>query len=243
MRLLLFADGQVGHEIANWLMENYSADLEMIVTTGSNEITLRARELSIPCCVYASDEQLCELLGHKPFDLGVLAWWPKIISGRIINLPSNGFINTHPSLLPYNRGKHYNFWALVEQAPFGVSLHFVDEGVDNGDLIAQSAISYDWEDSGKTLYEKACQQMVCLFRESYPSMRQLRFDRRKQNLEAGSFHKANELEAASRIDLERPYTARQLLNLMRARTFAGHPGCWFDDEGSTYEVRVQITRK
>ena len=90
MNLLLFADSKVGGEIANWLMENYSADLGMIVTTAENDIYSKAVVLGIPCCVYQSEEKICNFLGQQPFDLGVLAWWPKIISSRIIALSDNG---------------------------------------------------------------------------------------------------------------------------------------------------------
>ena len=45
------------------------------------------------------------------------------------------------------------------------------------------------------------------------------------------------------IDLDREYRARDLLNLLRARTFPGYPACSFVADGTEYEVRVSITRK
>jgi len=147
-------------------------------------------------------------------------------------------------LLPFNRGKNYNFWALVEQAPFGVSLHIVDEGVDSGDVIAQKQITYDWEDTGATLYEKAASSMIELFMATYPEIREERIARIPQDLSKGSFHRANELEDASRIDIEASYRARDLLNLLRARTFPGYPACSFREKnGEEFEVRVEIRRK
>ena len=113
------------------------------------------------------------------------------------------FINTHPSFLPYNRGKNYNFWALVEQVPFGATLHFVDEGIDSGDIIAQTHIPYGWEDNGGTLYKKAKNAIVSLFKEEYPSIRTLKFPRSKQNLDKGSFHNSEEMGVLSLIDLEK----------------------------------------
>ena len=176
------------------------------------------------------------------FDLGLLAWWPTLIKPVLINCAVHGFINFHPSLLPHNRGKHYNFWALAEGEPFGVTLHFVDEGVDSGDIVVQQEIAYDWTDTGGTLYRKAQREMVQLFCETYPMFRILDIPRKAQNLSEGSFHLAKELDQASHIDLEREYKARQLLNLLRARTFSGHPACWFEDKGEKYEVRIDIKR-
>jgi methionyl-tRNA formyltransferase len=83
--------------------------------------------------------------------------------------------------------------------------------------------------------------MVRLFQDTYPTLRNLEFARHPQPPRDGSFHRASELEAASRLGLDDTYTARALLNLLRARTFPPHPACWFTDGGRTYEVRVAIT--
>jgi len=127
------------------------------------------------------------------------------------------------NLLPHNRGKLYNFRALVEESPFGVTLHCVDSGIDSGDIMAQKAITCDWCDTGGSLYHKAQREMVTLFRETYPVLRDGRLPRQPRDLQAGSLHKARESDPASRIELNARYTARELLNRLRARTFGGHP--------------------
>jgi methionyl-tRNA formyltransferase len=67
--------------------------------------------------------------------------------------------------------------------------------------------------------------MVRLFKETYPVLRTLNIPRHVQDLRRGSFHAAKELDQASRLQLEQSYRARDLLNLMRARTFPGRPAC------------------
>ncbi len=244
MNLLLMCDAQVGNAIAAWLLENHLEDIGAVVTTGESSVCAAARAKGIPIFVFESESQLqSQLVALAPFDLGVLAWWPKIISPAFMSLCDAGFINTHPSLLPHNRGKHYNFWALVEQVPFGVSLHFVDEGIDSGDIVAQQPIAYDWEDTGQTLYEKAGLAMVELFKSAYPQMRNGPINRKPQEKNQGSLHYAREIDPASKIDLDKTYTARELINLLRARTFPGHPSCQFEENGETYEVSVNIKRK
>lgn len=245
MKLLLMADGYVGLEVVRGLLKNFLEDIAMIVVVSENEIIDEARGANVPCCVFRSDDQICKLLGELgvEYDLGVLAWWPKLLRKPLIDIPRKGFINTHPSLLPYNRGKHYNFWALVEQVPFGVSLHMVDDGVDSGDLVSQKHIDYSWEDNGETLYCKAQRAMIDLFQDTYPVIRELTFQCTPQDLTQGSFHNAVELDGASEVHLERSYVARDLLNLLRARSFSGHPSCWFKDGEEEFEVRIEIRRK
>lgn len=241
MKLILFADGIVGLKIFNYLSENYHSDIALVVTLDSNEIYIASKKNNIPVCVYESEEALIKQLGIT-VDLGFLAWWPKILSKKIIDIPKRGFINTHPSLLPYNRGKNYNFWALVEQCPFGVSLHLVDVQVDSGDIVAQTSIPYDWLDTGKSLYLKAQSEMVKLFINTYPSLRTNNYVTKSQDLSKGSFHLSSELEKASKIELDSMYRACDLLNLLRARTFDEYPGCWFEFDNNRYEISINIKK-
>jgi methionyl-tRNA formyltransferase len=241
MRLVLLADGAVGERITRFLLKNHPEDLVLIVSMQKNDIYRDAKSSGIPVCIFESEKKLLERLDGV-IDLGVLAWWPLILNDQLLNAPLNGFINMHPSLLPYNRGKNYNFWALVEQTPFGVTLHSVDSGIDTGNIIVQKTIEYDWTDTGGTLYTKAQKSTVNLFSEIYPVLRMGRYDSKPQDSQAGSFHYASELEEASRIDLDSNYKARNLLNLLRARTFKGHPGCWFIEDGRRYEISVTIKR-
>ncbi len=241
MRLILLADGDVGLGITQYLLERYPDDLLLVVTIEKNEIYRVAESNGVAVTVFDSSAQVLASLPDG-VDLGVLAWWPKIVRSPLLDVPRHGFVNTHPSLLPYNRGKHYNFWALVEQAPFGVTLHCVDAGVDTGNIIAQQRIDYDWCDNGGSLYFKAQAEMLELFCRTYPILRTGRFGSKPQDLESGSFHHSSEIEMASHIDLDRTYKARELINLLRARTFEGRPGCWFEDSGVRHEIYIKVRK-
>ncbi|SNT63954.1 methionyl-tRNA formyltransferase [Tardiphaga sp. OK246] len=245
MRLLLMADGTVGLSIFEWLASNWAADLALVVTTSKNAIFEASTQHNIPCAVFTSESDLIEYADqeHQQFDLGFLAWWPKLLRRDLLALPIAGFVNTHPSFLPYNRGKHYNFWALVEQVPFGVTLHKVDEGVDTGEIVSQRQIEYGWEDNGASLYSKAQQETVVLVKDCYPDLRTLKLSGFPQPIGSGSYHQASELEQASHINLDRSYTGRELLNLLRARTFRPHPACWFSDGDDVFEVRIEIEKR
>jgi methionyl-tRNA formyltransferase len=240
--VLVLADGIVGSQIVTWLLENYIHDLGLVVTLNESSLASAVRTAGVETVVYESCEQVKNVVYELKLniEIGMLLWWPHIVKQPLLDLPVHGFFNMHPSLLPHNRGKHYNFWAIVEGAPFGVTLHTVNADVDAGDIVAQHGIDYGWEDTGGTLFDKAQEATIKLVKEQYPRIRQIDFTRSPQVAGVGSFHRAAEIVAASRIDLDRSYTGRQLLNVLRARTFAGHPACKFTDDGREYEVRVEI---
>ena len=65
----------------------------------------------------------------------------------MIALASLGAVNIHPSLLPKYRGRAAINWAVINgENEFGLSVHFVDAGVDSGDIISQVKIPIDRND-------------------------------------------------------------------------------------------------
>jgi methionyl-tRNA formyltransferase len=238
--IAFLADQDVGLNAVQYVLENHPAHIKCVVTTSDNEIAKLARQSG---CETLYIDEINEQNAKAILDgieIIFLAWWPRIISDYIINTARTGVVNFHPSLLPYNRGKNYNFWTIVENTPFGVTLHFVDENIDSGDILFQSRIEKNWEDTGETLYLRAKNEMIALFKARYLDIIAGRYTRTPQNPEHGKIHYFKELDPASRIYLDNSYNARDFLNLLRARTFKGKPSCYFYDGEKKYEVRISI---
>ncbi len=246
-KIILFADKLVGCQTAEFLFLNYPLDVAAVVVTDGNSSVLSViKNNNIRCRIFTESQIKQEVflteLKELKVDYFILAWWPSIISKQIFEIPTFGTINFHPSYLPFNRGKHYNFWSIVEETVFGVTLHFVTDKIDAGDILFQKKIHKDWSDTGATLYNKAQNGMLDLFKESYIKIRAHEYERIKQDANSGSFHFAKELLKASTIDLEKKYTARELLNIFRAKTFLPYNGAQFKELGETYQIQINITK-
>lgn len=249
MNIALFAARNVGLEIAKFLGEEKQPLACLVLDAEESpqhsSLIIEAVEISGDK-IFRSDELYKEetlaAFREMDIDLIILAWWPYILKEKLIEIPRLGCLNFHPSYLPYNRGKNYNFWTIVEDVPFGVTLHFIDSGVDTGNLSFQRRIEKSWEDTGETLYNKAQETIVQLFKDNFHRIKVGDIPRIPQDLSQGSFHKAKELDPASQIDLDEKYTGRELLNLIRARTFRPYPAAWFIDDGQKYEVRISIEK-
>ena len=100
-------------------------------------------------------------------------------------------INLHISYLPYNRGAHPNVWAYIDKTPVGVSIHYINEGIDTGDIIAQKRVVVDKSETLKTSYKKLHFHIQMLFKSIYYKINKIR--PKKQKLE-GTFHLSKELE-------------------------------------------------
>lgn len=186
---------------------------------------------------YENNKQLLKICGG--IDVVILAFWGGYIKDELLNMPKFGYINLHTSYLPYGKGKHPHYWSLVDEKPYGVTVMKIDSGLDTGQIIFQKKIEISWSDTGKSLYYKAMYAMAELLDEKKDEILNLNFDLIEQN-GTGTFHYGKELEENSRIFLEEKYTARNLLNILRARTFRPFPAAYFIEEGKKYEVTVKI---
>lgn len=93
-------------------------------------------------------------LDEKP-DLGVIAYYGKIIKPDVLKIPKYGFINIHPSLLPKYRGPSpVRSAILAGDAVTGVTIHITVDKVDAGDILAQKEFPIDPEDNYESLEEK-----------------------------------------------------------------------------------------
>jgi methionyl-tRNA formyltransferase len=76
----------------------------------------------------------------KP-DLLITAHFQKLLKKELINIPSIGCLNLHPSLLPLYRGMSPQHWPIINgDKKTGITVHFIDEGIDTGKILLQKEI-------------------------------------------------------------------------------------------------------
>jgi methionyl-tRNA formyltransferase len=77
------------------------------------------------------------------------------IKKDLLEIPKIGVLNRHNALLPKNRGRLTPFWVLYKgEKETGVSIHFVEESLDSGDIIIQKKYSISRKDTFNTLVKK-----------------------------------------------------------------------------------------
>jgi len=93
-----------------------------------------------------SSDNLKELSKGKSLDLLFSFQYEKIIKEDVLKFPDHGCVNIHFSLLPRNRGMYTIAWTLLEgDEEAGVTMHYMDEGIDTGDIISQSSFKIEDE--------------------------------------------------------------------------------------------------
>jgi methionyl-tRNA formyltransferase len=209
----------------------------LAATANQNPLIIEAPKLR--------DQQTIEQLTALTPDIGVSAFFGHILRPNLIDIFPNGIINVHPAYLPYNRGAYPNVWAIVDGTPAGATIHYIDKGVDTGDIIDQSKVEIAPNDTGETLYRKLEAACIELFAEKWPKIAQSpgKLTATQQQDTDGTSHLVKDTEKIDRIDLDANYTAGELINIIRARTFAEHHGAYFEQDGSKYFLRLEIEKE
>jgi len=149
----------------------------------------------------------------KP-DVGVSVLYTHILSPAVISAFPRGIVNLHPSLLPYNRGVHPVFWAVVDGLPAGVTLHYIDEGVDTGDIVAQKHVEYTDDDVCRDIYNRCMQEGYWLVVRHWRDVADGCARRVAQSHRKATLHRRNELpDSESWFDM----TVRQIRHECKKR--------------------------
>lgn len=141
------------------------AKINLVVSDNENAFALeRARSRDIPTYVIKNkladeiDAELAHLLENYDIDLIVLVGYLKMIGKNLINKYT--IINTHPSLLPKFGGKgmygmnvHKAVVAAKEKIS-GPTVHFVNDKYDEGNIISQTEVALDENETPESLAKK-----------------------------------------------------------------------------------------
>ncbi len=233
---------QLAVDIYNWLVMKADIIPDILVLENDKEVW--------------RDNMKINYIGHNlqflgeysiKFDYIIAIHWHSIIPKDILNLPKHGCINLHPAYLPYNRGFHTPSWALYDGTPYGATLHFMDECLDHGDIIAQERIEILPEDTADSLYKRVMALEFELFKRMWPALRDFTYTRTPQPRCLGhelDGHKKKDLEYLQDLYYHFSHPVEEFINHLRALTTNDvREAAYFIENGQKYFVQVKITKE
>ena len=149
-----------------------------------------------------------------------------ILPPRVVNhIPC---INLHISFLPFNRGADPNYWSFIDNTPKGVTIHYMDEGIDTGDIIAQEQVCFNDNETLRTSYEKLQAIVTDLFIKNWYSIKNgaSGFPQKGK----GSYHKSSDSSLGIPLDIP----VSQLVDYMTEKELS-------DNYTSAYKEEINAT--
>lgn len=115
------------------------------------------------------------------------------MKGKIINL--------HISLLPWNKGSYPNLWSIIENTPKGVTIHYVSEGIDEGDILLQKEVDLDEDrETLSSSYDKLHTEIQKLFMDNWLELKSGAICAIKQKEEGSKHNSADTTKYLNLID-------------------------------------------
>lgn len=217
MRLVFLGDGrwatgtlarlvEYGDEVVAVLLRRQQSDDSLADLASHFGIPTRSPEkINAPDCV-----RWVESL--QP-DLNVSVSYDQILGRSIIRSARLGTINAHAGKLPYYRGRSVVNWAIINgETEIGVTVHYMDEGVDTGDIILQPTIPVAWTDDYGDVLERLVVAIPQATAEAVRLVEGGQVTRRPQRRSEGTYFSRRE-EGDEWIDWSLP--SERIYNLIR----------------------------
>ncbi len=226
MRILFIGNHNVGVRCLEYLLEGPHEVVCVVGIAGDprerdyyDSVTETARSGGIPVHMPRdiNSRDIVGLLKSMSPDLITVVSYRQILRRPILDIPVRGTINLHGALLPKYRGGSPVNWAIINgETETGVTIHYIDELVDHGPIIAQRRIPIGFEDTAETVFRKVTKEGTELFREVIGYFERGDVPTSRNRTEQGSYFPRRRPEDGL-IDWER--SAADVYNMVRALTY------------------------
>jgi methionyl-tRNA formyltransferase len=215
-----FADGPWSHKAFERLIKKPNLEFSFICGRfDQNDKVLKdyASKHKIP---FMTSENIngSEFLGIPEVDecdIFVSMSFDQIFHKKTFSKPPLGTINCHAGKLPFYRGRSVLNWVLINDEPeFGITVHYVDDGIDTGDIIKQKCFAITDDDNYCTLLERASHGCAEMLEEVLPAFLSKEVDRIPQrSIHPHGFYCTRRGEGDEAMDWN--MTSRQVFNFVR----------------------------
>jgi len=223
-----FAYGRI---VYDYLKQNKFVSLELCITYPDSDVHNFPDDQKIIKDVSAN-KYLGEIQKLDP-DFIFINGWSELLKKELTQCAKKGAIGFHPSKLPQDRGRSVLAWQIEEgYKDTALSMFYLNEIPDCGDIIAQEKITIEFEDSIKDVLNKVGEASYNLMKAYFPLLREGNAPRTPQNMQQGNFRRLRK-NKDSEIDWNK--NSQFIYNKVRAIT-CPYPGAVGIIKGEKYKI-------
>lgn len=236
---------RLGSRFMNTVLHKHPGRVAFIETEDDDHVIdrYRLKKSKTKLFDHTSEDMTLDRINEFGVTTLMMIWWPKILK-KLVKVPDLNILNTHPSYLPYNRGKHPYYWALMDGTMFGATIHRVDAGVDTGSILWRREVGLKPTDTGAKAYIKALQAMGMLLEDHRQDIVFERFPPAiKQDEGKATYHHSSEFELPP-IRENEMYDGHTLVRDCMARTFNNNrSGRRIEIDGKMYRIHMNLVEE
>jgi methionyl-tRNA formyltransferase len=151
MRILLFGDGAWAAGSLLQLAADHNP-IGVVIRKSPSDHALEEAAKKVGLPVFQPDNvnatEFVEKVAALSPDLSLSISYNQILKAPVLETARLGFVNFHAGKLPFYRGRNVINWAIINgEMEIGLTAHFVDDGIDTGDIILQRVFPIPWTDT------------------------------------------------------------------------------------------------
>src|SRR3954462_5092694 len=250
MRVVFIGTGEIGLPVLRWLLENNEHELVGVVTQPDKPVgrdqrieappikaALAGKDMPVlqPSKIRAADA-VARIGEFKP-DVVVVMAYGQILPRSVLDIPRIACLNLHASLLPRHRGAAPIQAAIVAgDSETGVTVMYMDEGLDTGDVLLEKRIAIAPDETGGSLHDRLAQIAPAALEEALTRLESGTAPRIPQDSSAATYAPKLERENG-RIDWKEPAALIE----RKIRAFDPWPGAFAllgERSGSNRKLKV-----
>ena len=248
MRVLFIGTGEIGAPVLRWLLESGEHELVGVVTQPDKPVGREQRIEAPPIKAALAGgnvpilqpkrikDAVADLAALNP-DVTVVMAYGQILPRAVLEIPRIACLNLHASLLPRHRGAAPIQAAIVAgDHETGISVMYMDEGLDTGDVLLQNRIEIAASETGGSLHDRLAEIAPGALKEALAQLENGTAPRIPQDSSASSYAPKLGREDG-RIDWNEPATLIE----RKIRAFDPWPGAFavlLDDEGRERKLKI-----
>jgi len=129
-----------------------------------------------------NDPQNIELIQNTKPDLILVMGWSQLLKNDIISIPKIGVIGSHPTELPKYRGRSPIPWTILQGLDTSaLTFFFIEEGMDDGDILDQKTFDISDQDDASSIYHKVTELGKQMILSDLKKIKNNTYFRKKQN--------------------------------------------------------------
>ena len=226
MRIGYFADGPWSHIALEKIINDNRFEVSFICARYSspdNYLKKRANDLGIRFLVHknVNSDEFTEKIKKYNCDVFLSMSFDQIFKNFFFNIPPLGTINIHAGKLPFYRGRNVLNWVLInDEKEFGVTVHYIDEGIDTGDIILQKKEKITDRDTYSTLLDRATKICAKLLYESIINILESKVSRvRQKDIDSKGSYYRKRVVGDEIVNWN--WSSRKIFNFVRAISAPG----------------------
>ena len=242
MKIIWISANKFGYELLKEALKIRQFNVDAIITLNSEAKTVMYDDVGsskwykfgVPVIeVKQLNSEIDQIRKLSP-DLIIVCGWRQIIAKNILEIPKYGVIGFHPTLLPFGRGAAPIINTILKGIQHsGLSMFYLSEGLDDGDIIAQQQYIISDSDHAGDVYKKLIKAGKCIVKKHFPLVLKNEASRKPQNgINAVVFEKP--LLTDNKIDFESE-SLDEIFSKIKALSYP-YQGAYIEKDGKRLRI-------